>query len=199
MTKEYCQDLESSDSVWQQPNFFANHFKIARIFWCRRTTAIVKDLAEQCNFPFSKCFNFRLTILEKILNDDCKIFFEKSGLNGHSSKVPFFYSLIKSKQKVLKITLLAFHLLKEFDLRFGIEALLGFASKILTKNSLISSLIFLFQMAAHNGCILEKMSFAISRANVQCSRSTLVYARISSTPTWASTPRPNLTSQVVRD
>ena len=56
---------------------FANHFKIARIFWCRRTTAIVKDLAEQCNFPFSKCFNFRFIILEKILND-CKIFFVKS-------------------------------------------------------------------------------------------------------------------------
>ena len=110
-----------------------------------------------------------------------------------------FYSLIKSKQKVLKITLCT-----GFSPFEGIwpsiwHRSFALASKILTKNSLISSLIFLFQMAAHNGCILEKMSFAISRANVQCSRSTLVYARISSTPTWASTPRPNLTSQVVRD
>ena len=114
-------------------------------------------------------------------------------------KSSFFYSLIKSKQKVLKITLCT-----GFSPFEGIwpsiwHRSFALASKILTKNSLISSLIFLFQMAAHNGCILEKMSFAISRANVQCSRSTLVYARISSTPTWASTPRPNLTSQVVRD
>ena len=91
----------------------------------------------------------------------------------------------------------SFHILKEFDLRFGISFKASSFSKYFKKNLL--TLIFLFQMAAHNGCILEKMSFAISRANVQCSPSTLVYARISSTPTWASTPRPNLTSQVVRD
>ena len=61
MTKEYCQDLESSDSVWQQPNFFANHFKIARILWCRRTA---KDLLAAI-FPL-KCFNFRFTTLRRL-------------------------------------------------------------------------------------------------------------------------------------
>ena len=183
MTKEYCQDLEWRLATTQ---LLPITLKLQGFSDAEEPPPSSKIWLSNAIFPFP---NASISVLWfSIVTFSLK----------NPLKSSFFYSLIKSKQKVLKITL-AFHILKEFDLRFGIEALLGFASKILTKNSLISSLIFLFQMAAHNGCILEKMSFAISRANVQCSRSTLVYARISSTPTWASTPRPNLTSQVVRD
>ena len=192
MTKEYCQDLEWRLATTQ---LLPITLKLQGFSDAEEPPPSSKIWLSNAIFPFPNASISVWRFLKRYWTTIVKFSLKNPVSMGTAQKF-LFYSLIKSKQKVLKIT---FHILKEFDLRFGIEALLGFASKILTKKSLISSLIFLFQMAAHNGCILEKMSFAISRANVQCSRSTLVYARISSTPTWASTPRPNLTSQVVRD
>ena len=195
MTKEYCQDLEWRLATTQ---LLPITLKLQGFSDAEEPPPSSKIWLSNAIFPFPNASISVWRFLKRYWTTIVKFSLKNPVSMGTAQKF-LFYSLIKSKQKVLKITLCT-----GFSPFEGIwpsiwHRSFALASKILTKNSLISSLIFLFQMAAHNGCILEKMSFAISRANVQCSRSTLVYARISSTPTWASTPRPNLTSQVVRD